>query len=106
MHCNYKWWTIKYYLVGFSPSAKKPLARIVHIKTAPGCPLPQSGPSMTVSFRVYKKSSNNGRVTLYLGRRDYVDHVTGSDPVDGVVNIDQEFLNDKRVVVQLVCSFR
>ena len=43
---------------------------------------------------------------LYLGRRDYVDHVTGSDPVDGVVNIDQEFLHDKRVVVQLVCSFR
>ena len=74
--------------------------------TAPGCSLPQSGPSMTVSFRVYKKSSNNGRVTLYLGRRDYVDHVTGSDPVDGVVNIDQEFLHDKRVVVQLVCSFR
>ena len=74
--------------------------------TAPGCPLPQSGPSMTVSFRVYKKTSNNGRVTLYLGRRDYVDHVTGSDPVDGVVNIDQEFLHDKRVVVQLVCSFR
>jgi len=43
---------------------------------------------------------------LYLGRRDYVDHVTGSDPVDGVVNIDNEFLNDKKVVVQLVCSFR
>ena len=78
----------------------------VHINTAPGCSPPQSGPSMTVSFRVYKKSSNNGRVTLYLGRRDYVDHVTGSDPVDGVVNIDQGFLHDKRVVVQLVCSFR
>ena len=46
------------------------------------------------------------KVTLYLGRRDYVDHVTGSDPVDGVVNIDNEFLNDKKVVVQLVCSFR
>ena len=49
------------------PSAKKPLVRSVHINTAPGCSLPQSGPSMTVSFRVYKKTSNNGRVTLYLG---------------------------------------
>ena len=62
--------------------------------------------SMTVTFRVYKKASNNGRVTLYLGRRDFVDHVTGSDPVDGVVNLDREFLNDKRIIVQLVCSFR
>ena len=50
---------------------------------------------MTVTFKVYKKSSANGKVTLYLGRRDFVDHVTGSDPVDGVVNIDKEFLNDK-----------
>ena len=62
--------------------------------------------SMTVTFRVYKKASNNGRITLYLGRRDFVDHVTGSDPVDGVVNIDRDFLNDKRIIVQLVCSFR
>ena len=62
--------------------------------------------SMTVTFRVYKKASNNGRLTLYLGRRDFVDHVTGSDPVDGVVNLDREFLNDKRIIVQLVCSFR
>ena len=62
--------------------------------------------SMTVTVRVYKKASNNGRITLYLGRRDFVDHVTGSDPVDGVVNIDRDFLNDKRIIVQLVCSFR
>ena len=61
---------------------------------------------MTVTFKVYKKSSANGKVTLYLGRRDFVDHVTGSDPVDGVVNIDKEFLNDKTVTVQLVCAFR
>ena len=32
--------------------------------------------SMTVTFRVFKKSSTNGAVTIYLGRRDYVDHVT------------------------------
>ena len=46
------------------------------------------------------------QLTLYLGRRDFVDHVTGSDPVDGVVCLDREFLNDKRVSVQLVCCFR
>merc|ERR1711892_623317 len=61
---------------------------------------------MTVTFRVFKKSSSNNKLTVYLGRRDFVDHVTGSDPVDGVICVDREFINDKRVVVQLVCSFR
>ena len=45
--------------------------------------------------RVFKKSSSNGRVTLYLGRRDFVDHVTGSDPVDGVLLVERCCLNDK-----------
>ena len=40
-------------------------------------------------FRVFKKASSDGRITVYLGRRDFVDHVTGSDPIDGVVNIDR-----------------
>jgi len=61
---------------------------------------------MTVTFRVFKKSSSNCKVTVYLGRRDFVDHVTGADPVDGVICLDREFINDKRIVVQLVCSFR
>jgi len=62
---------------------------------------------MTVTFKVFKKSSGNNKVTVYLGRRDFVDHVTGSDPVDGVLAIDHDvFLNDKKILVQLVCSFR
>ena len=87
---------------------------------------------MVVSFRVFKKTSPNGRLTLYLGRRDFIDHVTESDPVDGVLLIDKDYLqgkqvrlmfknqnsiwvkiqqNDnvrfiKKVFVQLVCSFR
>ena len=44
---------------------------------------------MTVTFRVFKKASSNNKVTIYLGRRDFVDHVTGSDPVDGVLNVDR-----------------
>ena len=44
---------------------------------------------MTVTFRVFKKASSNNKVTIYLGRRDFVDHVTGSDPVDGVLSVDR-----------------
>ena len=52
---------------------------------------------MVVSFRVFKKTSPNGRLTLYLGRRDFIDHVTESDPVDGVLLIDKDYLQGKQV---------
>lgn len=61
---------------------------------------------MVVSFRVFKKTSPNGRLTVYLGRRDFIDHVTESDPVDGVMLIDKDYLQGKQIFVQLVCSFR
>jgi beta-arrestin len=37
---------------------------------------------------VFKKSSPNGKITVYLGKRDFVDHVTHVDPIDGVVLIE------------------
>ena len=52
---------------------------------------------MVVSFRVFKKSCQNGKLTVYLGRRDFIDHVTDCDPVDGVILIDKEFLHGKQV---------
>lgn len=61
---------------------------------------------MVVSFRVYKKVSANGKLTIYLGRRDYIDHVTDSDPIDGVLLVDKELLEGKQIFAQLVCSFR
>ena len=52
---------------------------------------------MVVSFRVFKKSGQNGKLTVYLGRRDFIDHVTECDPVDGVILIDKDFLHGKQV---------
>lgn len=31
--------------------------------------------------RVFKKSSVNGKITVYLGKRDFVDHITHVDPI-------------------------
>lgn len=31
--------------------------------------------------RVFKKSSPNGKMTVYLGKRDFVDHITHVDPI-------------------------
>lgn len=56
--------------------------------------------------RVFKKSSPNSKLTVYLGKRDFVDHLDHVDPVDGVIIIDPEYLKDRKVFVTLTCAFR
>ncbi|XP_030648223.1 arrestin, beta 2a isoform X1 [Chanos chanos] len=56
--------------------------------------------------RVFKKSSPNGKVTVYLGKRDFVDHLDHVDPVDGVILVDADYLKDRKVFVTLTCAFR
>lgn len=56
--------------------------------------------------RVFKKSSPNSKLTVYLGKRDFVDHLSHVDAVDGVVLVDQEYLKDRKVFVTLTCAFR
>ncbi|XP_060032804.1 beta-arrestin-1 isoform X11 [Erinaceus europaeus] len=64
------------------------------------------------SFSVFKKASPNGKLTVYLGKRDFVDHIDLVDPVDGVVLVDPEYLKERReplaptVYVTLTCAFR
>ena len=62
---------------------------------------------MVVNFKVYKKCSPNGKIALYLGRREFIDYLSGVEPVDGVVLLDQEYINSgRRIWGQLICSFR
>ncbi|KYO29609.1 beta-arrestin-2 [Alligator mississippiensis] len=56
--------------------------------------------------RVFKKSSPNCKLTVYLGKRDFVDHLDSVDLVDGVVLVDPEYLKDRKVFVTLTCAFR
>lgn len=37
---------------------------------------------------------------MYLGKRDFVDHVTHVDPIDGVVLVDPEYLKVKNTHVR------
>ncbi|XP_017784325.1 PREDICTED: arrestin homolog [Nicrophorus vespilloides] len=60
---------------------------------------------MVFNFKVFKKSSPNGKITMYLGKRDYVDHISGVEPIDGVILIDNDY-KDRKVFGQVVCSFR
>uniref|UniRef100_A0A7N5K518 Arrestin-C n=1 Tax=Ailuropoda melanoleuca TaxID=9646 RepID=A0A7N5K518_AILME len=61
---------------------------------------------MADGSKAYKKSSPNGKLSIYLGKRDFVDHVESVEPVDGVVLIDPEYLKDRKVYVTLTCAFR
>ncbi|XP_017263508.1 arrestin 3b, retinal (X-arrestin) [Kryptolebias marmoratus] len=56
--------------------------------------------------KVFKKTSGNGNIALYLGRRDFVDNVDSVDLVDGVVKVDPSGLNGRKVFVYLACAFR
>ncbi|XP_038145534.1 arrestin 3b, retinal (X-arrestin) isoform X1 [Cyprinodon tularosa] len=56
--------------------------------------------------KVFKKTSGNGNIALYLARRDFVDHVDSVDIVDGIVKVDPSGLNGRKVFVYLACAFR
>ncbi|TKS82915.1 Arrestin-C Cone arrestin [Collichthys lucidus] len=56
--------------------------------------------------KVFKKTNGNGGLTLYLGKRDYVDNLSTVDKVDGVVKLESTNFGDRKVFVQLACAFR
>ncbi|XP_015282299.1 PREDICTED: S-arrestin [Gekko japonicus] len=55
---------------------------------------------------IYKKISRDKGVTIYLGKRDFIDHVDDVESVDGVVLVDPEIVKEKKVYVTLTCAFR
>ncbi|XP_062987613.1 S-arrestin isoform X2 [Elgaria multicarinata webbii] len=55
---------------------------------------------------IYKKISHDKAVTIYLGKRDFIDHVEDVEPVDGVVLVDPDIVKKKNVYVTLTCAFR
>ncbi|XP_067259179.1 S-arrestin a [Chanodichthys erythropterus] len=55
---------------------------------------------------VFKKISKDKSVGVYMGKRDFVDHVDSVDPVDGVLLVDPEQLKGKKAYATLSCTFR
>ncbi|XP_021913010.1 beta-arrestin-1 isoform X4 [Zootermopsis nevadensis] len=64
------------------------------------------GATALVNLRVFKKSSPNGKITVYLGKRDFVDHITHVDPIDGVVLIDPDYVKERKVFGHVLAAFR
>lgn len=60
---------------------------------------------MVVAVKVFKKTTPNGKVTVYLGKRDFIDHMDYCDPIDGVVVVDAEYLKGRKVYSQVPTKF-
>eukprot|EP00118_Oscarella_pearsei_P019168 m.202071 g.202071 ORF g.202071 m.202071 type:complete len:516 (+) comp39604_c0_seq20:135-1682(+) len=64
--------------------------------------------------RVFKKTSPNGKITVYVGKRDFIDHNGQVDPIDGVVLVEPDCLHseenggrtNKKVFIQVLSAFR
>ena len=74
------------------------------IKAALPDPKPRTGQ------KVFKKTSPNGRITVYVGQRDFLDTGDVVEAVEGVVLVDPAYLNkegdQKKVFCQLEGTFR
>ncbi|KZC11485.1 Phosrestin-1 [Dufourea novaeangliae] len=68
--------------------------------------LPQLQPTDTQPDRVYKKSSPNNKLTLYLVSRDLIVSESRIDRLQGVLLVDRDYLQDKKVFGQITLTFR
>ncbi|KAK0086270.1 hypothetical protein PV325_003469 [Microctonus aethiopoides] len=59
-----------------------------------------------VATKVFKKTTPNGKVTVYLGKRDFIDHLGSIDPIDGVVVIENDYLQGRKVFGQIITTYR
>lgn len=56
--------------------------------------------------RVYKKTTANNKMTLYLSKRDLIATENRVDRLQGVLHVDPEFVGDRRVFAQVTLTFR
>ena len=56
--------------------------------------------------RVFKKSSPNGKIAVYLGKRDFVDHISHVDSIDGVVLVDPDYVENRKVFGHVLAAFK
>lgn len=51
---------------------------------------------------VYSFFCLTGKVTVYLGKRDFIDHLDHVDPIDGVVVVENDYLQGRKVYAQVI----
>lgn len=59
-----------------------------------------------VAVKVFKKTTPNGKVTVYLGKRDFIDHLDYVDPIDGVIVVENDYLQGRKIFGQVATTYR
>ncbi|XP_046391817.1 arrestin homolog [Ischnura elegans] len=59
-----------------------------------------------VAVKVFKKTTPNGKLTVYLSKRDFVDHLDHVDPIDGVIVVESDYLKGRKVFGQVTATYR
>ncbi|XP_043472133.1 arrestin homolog [Leptopilina heterotoma] len=59
-----------------------------------------------VAVKVFKKTTPNGKVTVYLGKRDFIDHLENVDPIDGIVVVENDYLQGRKIFGQITTTYR
>jgi len=61
---------------------------------------------MVNAVKVFKKTAPNGKISVYLGRRDFIDNTISTEPVDGVVLVDNDYLRGRKVYGTVTVTYR
>lgn len=61
-----------------------------------------NGNSMSTESNEWIFDSNTwylflGKVTIYISKRDFIDHLDSVDPIDGVVVVENDYLQGRKV---------
>ncbi|XP_018349693.1 PREDICTED: arrestin homolog [Trachymyrmex septentrionalis] len=59
-----------------------------------------------VAIKVFKKTTPNGKLTVYLGKRDFIDHLDHTDPIDGIIVVENDYLQGRKVFGQVSTTYR
>ena len=55
---------------------------------------------------MFKKTAPNGKVTVYVEKRELTIGENGIEPLQGVLFVDSNYIKDRKVYGQFVLTFR
>lgn len=54
---------------------------------------------MVYNFKVFKKCAPNGKLTLYMGKRDFVDYISAVEPIGKIIFYYVKFERKKKQIL-------
>jgi len=64
-----------------------------------------SSREMMSRFKVFRKASPNEKISIFLFTRDYYDDTTAPPILDGLIQVDPNYVSERNVYMQMVMKF-